>query len=259
MSVGNYAGPLGEIRGVGAGSGVALTTTAALTALPNGTRWVKLEARNFSTAVVARLALNPYLVIVEDANGTYTDDSDTAQDGDTSTTFDLDSMDTAANSHYLYVGAHVPFRGVKVDLTNVNGTASVLTVRYWDGSAWTDISDTDGTASGGVTLAQDGDVTWTVPTDWAPYAIAIGGPYGTALLYWTRWEVSVQLDADVTIAEILAYNRSTAYAEVTANLPWDFVCNKGVGGIGTIEALTNAGTANLLITAATRSDSSPFA
>ena len=257
MSVGTYHGPLGEWRGVGAAAGVALTTTAALTALPAGTRWLSLEARNFVTAVVARIALNPYLVIVEDIAGVFTDDSEVAQDGDTATTFDLDSLDTAANLNFLYVGSHLPFRGVKVDVTNVNGTASVLTVNYWNGSAWTDITDTDGTASGGVTLAQDGDVTWTVPTDWATVAAVID-PHGSELLYWTRWEVSVQLDSDVTIAEMLPFNRSTNYAEITANLPAGFVIAKGVGGISTIEALTDAGTANLLINAATRSDTSPF-
>ena len=45
--------------------------------------------------------------------------------------------------------------------------AGALTVEYYDGSDWTELTVTDGTASGGNTLAQDGTIDWQIPADWA--------------------------------------------------------------------------------------------
>ncbi|KKM25824.1 hypothetical protein LCGC14_1591050, partial [marine sediment metagenome] len=57
-------------------------------------------------------------------------------------------------------------------------------VDYWDGSAWSDISDTDNTDTG-ASLAQTGTVTFTVPSDWATQALN-----GSALLYYIRARVT---------------------------------------------------------------------
>ena len=55
----------GEVRLAGAANGVALSTTAAITSLIPGTQWVGLTPRNFSTAVVARFSINPYLTVLD--------------------------------------------------------------------------------------------------------------------------------------------------------------------------------------------------
>lgn len=107
----------------------------------------------------------------------------------------LNSMQTA---DFLYIGCARRFRGVSLDVTNTNGNAATATWEYWNGSAWTDITATDGTASGGATLAQDGLVTWTVPTDWVSNAV------NGQTLYWARLKVSAALDATVSIVEVTA-------------------------------------------------------
>lgn len=261
------AAPLGELRAIStAGGGTALTTTATTIGLPKGTKYLALTARNFATAVVAKIALTPFLFVLKTtdalvAAGNLTDASDAVQDGDTSTTLSLNSLGTAAQGDFLYVGSHLPFRGCRVDVGNTNSNASVLTVKYWDGNSWEDISDTDGTTSGGATFAQDGLVTWTIPADWAITTLIasadsalppIGVGVNTPDLYWTRWEVSAALDASVTVLELHALCRSTAYAELLAGQTLELTVSRGVGGVGAIEALTDAGTGNLIVNAGTR-------
>lgn len=257
-----YSGPLGEVRAAStAGGGTALTTTAGLIVLPDGAKHVFLTPRNFSTAVVVKFALNPYLVVMKTADDlvTVTDYSQNAQDASTATDVTLSSLGTAAQADYVFVGAHLPFRGVTIDVDAANGTASVLTVKYWTGSAWTDISATDGTAAGGASLAQDGNVTWTMPTDWAKATLrAINSPspgnviYANTPLYWTRWQFSGGLDSSTTQNSWVALNRSTVYAELVSGQSFEERVNKGVGGFAAVEALTDAGTANLIVNVATR-------
>jgi hypothetical protein len=252
-----YPGTMGEMRsarvdGVGATAGAgghSLSTTAKLVQLPPGTQIVQLLPYNYSTAVAVLFALNPYLAVLKttDALASITDYSSAAQDGDTSTTVTLNSLDTAANNDFLYVGAPLPFRGVAVDVGNTNSNASVLTVKYWNGSTWTSASATDGTASGGATFAQDGLVTWTVPTDWVPNQLGSGVAYGLDTYYWTRWEVSAALDSTVTARSMLALNRSTNYAALSANDSFIESATVGPGGLGCVEALTDAGTASLIV------------
>lgn len=261
-AVDNHAGPIGEVRRAGVASGVALTATAALTAFPTGTTYLTLLPRNAATAVVVRYALNPYLVVLKATDllatiAAITDVSENMQDADTATLLTLDSFDTIANLDAIYVGSHIPFRGVDVVGGNFNGTSSVLTVKYWNGSSWTDISDTDGTISSGATFGQNGQVTWTLPSAWVARTLVdigdatpLGGLHLADPLYWTRWEVSVALDSSVTVTAMLALNRSTNYAEFPVNIGKELRVHKGRGGIGCIEALTNAGTANLVIEAA---------
>lgn len=262
LTSGDWApGITGERRAAStAGGGTACSTTAAYATVPDGTVYVRMFPRNFSTAVVVKWAPCPYLavLITTDSLATDTDLSETVQDG-TSGTVELDSLDTAANGGFLFVGSHVPFRGVNVDVTNVNGTSSVLTVNYWNGTTWTDTSDTDGTSSGGATFAQDGNVTWTVPSGWLKTtlrAIATPVPASSTThidtpLYWTRWEVSVQLDSDTTVAGMLGMPASTAYAELPTGESESFRLSKNVGGFSGVEAVTDAGTANLIVNAMT--------
>jgi hypothetical protein len=271
-----HSGPLGEVRGAGASGGVSLSTTAAFTSFPTGTTYLTLMPRNASTAVVVRYAINPYLTVIKTtdalvAAGNLTDGSEDVQDGNTATNLNIDSLNTAANNDFIYVGSWTQFRGVNVDVGNINGTSSILTVKYRkNDDSWADISDTDGTASGGATFAQDGTVSWTVPSDWHARPLSSLGQNGigdSALaapaflvrsLYWTRWEVSVALDSSVTLLNMQSMNRSTAYAELDVSLGKELRVHKGFDGTGNIEALTDAGTANLIIECATIGVGSKF-
>lgn len=260
-----HSGPIGEVRLASASKGAALTTTATFTSFPTGTNYLTLQPRNAATAVVVRYALNPYLVIIKTTDSlaavaNLTVASETLQDNDTATELSISQLDTIANGDALYIGAHTPFRGAGVIMgSTTNDTASVLTVKYRKSDdTWADISATDGTDVGGDTLKQTGEVTWTLPTDWiARSLVDIGDTSLTApaelresALFWTRWEVSVQIDADVTVTGMQSMNRSTSYGEFLVNTGKEFRIYKGIGGIGCIEHLTDAGTANLLVEAA---------
>lgn len=271
MSTETVAGPQGEWRSATtAAGGTALTATALRIPIPRGTKQIVLIPRNYSTAVVVQYNLNPFLTILKTTDslltqGGITDYSDAAQDLSTSTKVTLNSLDTAANGNYLYVASYLPFSGVEVDISAANSNASVLTVKYWNGTTWTDISASDGTASGGATFAVDGNVTWTVPASWSTAPLkksaTSSGTGDTALnigrataefFFWTRWEVSAALDSTTDCNAMLAINRDATYAELPSGLTMTQAVNVGEGGIFSLTAKTDAGTANLILNCSTR-------
>lgn len=293
MPTENYGfGPVGEIRAAStAGTGTALTTTAAFITIPNGTFWLRLQARNWTTTTVAaRVALNPYLSIVKTTDSfataaNVTDGSVNLQDDQASTTFNM-VLDTLANGDAIYIGSATPIRGLNIvmDGANVNAVVSTSTIKYWKNTAaWTALTITDNTVTTGETLNKSGTITWTAPTDWLRAALGssnqsgVAGiaetatlgavPYSQLPLYWLRWEVSAALTAGTAAQTIVAMNRSTAYWDIPLPLvgdgttagqagaqtqPLDFLIEKGPGGVGCIEALTQASTANLIVDCATR-------
>lgn len=247
-----------EKRSAAASAGASLTTTAQRIVFPIGTQKVKLMPHTFSTAVVARFALNPYLIIIKTtdalvATANATNYSVNAQDGSTGTKVTLDSLDTLANGDIIYIGSHTPFAGVDIDINNANSIASVLTVKYWNGTAWVTISASDGTVSTGKTMAVDGIVSWTVPTAWAKTSLKAAGD--TVLtdeiyqrsLYWTRWEVSAALDSTTDANSFIAVPQTTAYAEIPSGHFEEFDIIQGQNGYSGISALTDAGTAKLVV------------
>ena len=249
---------LTEIRAASTASGgTALSTTLAQDEIPFGSDYLSITPRALSGAAVVRFALNPFLTIFYTTDAglsidNIVDISDEMQDGD-ATDHALDNF-PAASTGLIYVGARVPFRGVAVTMGDKNDDATVITVNYWNGGAWTDISDTDGTDDGGDSMKQDGSVTWTVPAAWTRASLAAIGdtfPSGTpeqgAVRYWTRWQWSNALDASIDVRTMLALNRSTSYAELVDGQTIEFKVSDRE--IGNVEALTNAGTANLIINA----------
>ncbi len=254
---------LTELRAASTASGgTALTSTLALIAIPFGSDYLSITPRNFSGAAVARVLLNPYLTIffTTDAGVTTTDISDEMQDGDT-TDVNIDDFPITGTG-FFYVGAPIQFRGVKVDIgTGNNDAAAALTVKYWNGS-WVDLATahnlSDGTDTGGAgdSFKQDGDVTWDVPSVWVKETLdGIGDtlpsekvsfvPSRSTPMYWTRWEWAAALDADTDVAGMQALNRSTAYAEYLEGQTVEVrLLDRR---IGCVEALTNAGTANLVV------------
>jgi hypothetical protein len=258
-------GPLGEWRAAStAAGGTALTSTAARIVLPIGTKLVQLIPRNYATAAVVKFNVNPWLTILKTtdllaAEANITDYSVNAQDGSTATDVTLSGLDTVANLDAVYVGAEVPFSGIAVDVDAANGTASVLAVTYWDGSAWSDITPTDGTDAAGATFGQDGNITWTVPAGWASTALVDAVPTAKKNLgilthpqFWVRIAVSAALDASTTQNSWLAINRDTTYAELPEGTAQEFSVSVGPGGVSSVTALTDAGTANLIVNCATR-------
>lgn len=257
---------LGHQRRTGAASGVACTTTAAFTPFIKGTEHINLEPRNFaSSAAIIKFAFSPYLVILkadsaDGLGGHLEDNSDVAQDGSTDTSVTLSAF---ASGRALYVGSAIPFRGAHIDVDGANSTGStVITVSYWNGAEWVDSSDTDGTISGGISLAQDGAITWTVPSAWQLSTLdklasaagesldSSGQKYKDTNMYWTKWTWNQDMDAAVTLDHILGINESTAYSELTSSTGYEGRVHHGFGtnGLGGIEMLTDTGTANVLVT-----------
>lgn len=265
MSTEVLAGQVGEIRAASTASGgTALTTTATYIQLPKGSYHAFVTPRNFSTAVVAKFIFNPWLTVLKTTDNMLTaptDYSEYAQDADASTLVDVSALSTLANGDFLLIGSHLPFRGVYIDVYGANAAGTATTaVYYWNGSAWADSSATNGTFST-MTFAVDGLVYWTVPTAWAATTLKKLYPYTpdsqyTGLnYYWTRWSVSAALaDTDVTFSSMVAANRSTAYAELLSGQAFEERISRGLNAVGCIEALTDAGTANLIVNVATVRD-----
>jgi len=59
------------------------------------------------------------------------------------------------------------FDSLDFDLSAMANPRKTLTWQYWDGAAWSTLTVVDGTND----FTQDGEVTWTVPGDWASCAV----------------------------------------------------------------------------------------
>ena len=269
MSITQLAGPFGEWRAATTAPGTAITAAVtaatALVALPPGTHYVSMEGRNYSTAVVIRWTQNPWLTVVKTTDnfavaGNATDYSDAAQDGAAATDVVLSSL---ATTGALWVGADLPFRGVFADVDSSNSNAATCVAVYWNGTTLASLSITDTTSSGSAVFAQDGSITWTMPSDWSMAAIrptivataAATIPAIAAVKYWARLTFSGALDASTTLDQLLALNRSTTYAALVTGRVAEFLVPTGTGRIGCIEAITDAGTANLIVNCATMAGS----
>ena len=121
---------------------------------------------------------------------------------------DLVKIDSAAysfaltTSSELYIGYHGPFAGRYIQIGTANSTASVMSVTYWDGSAWTAVDDLlDQTSVGGKTLATSGFVSWVNKGNWVKKAIT--GIDSDVELYWVKITVSANLHASTTVKSFL--------------------------------------------------------
>jgi hypothetical protein len=255
-----------------ASGGTAITAaTLVHVFIVDGTTMTQVQGRNYSTAVVVEFNTCPYMsfLMTTDSLATVTDGSANLQDGSTSTSFALSSLPTLANGGSLYVGSPRPFRGVKFDVDAVNGTTNATSVEYWNGSAWTGLSESDGTASGGKSFAQDGSMTWTMPATgaWVKdtlHDIWVAGslpanPVGVVASkhhvaqYWTRWHANAAMDSETTVLTALALPGLAATnngAQLVAGQVVDIYAPKDVGGIAGIEADCDAGSASLIVNCA---------
>jgi hypothetical protein len=212
------------------GSDTTLATAAAFITRP---RWAcafeAVTGGDFEWLFTEELAAALFF----DSGGTYTDLKAELVDGftpgtGTGTGTTLDSMST---TDILYLGFRNPISGIYVDVEAANGTANTIDVEYYNG-AWTDITETDGTASGGASFAVDGEITWTALTDWVRTTVNSVGTF-----YWIRIKFSVALDSDTSLFRILGIQNSRTYAQVEAGtsgdgvVPMKYLDRQRVGGI----------------------------
>ena len=186
------------------GETVTLATTVAFPqtkGIPPGMNNLQVHAPSATLENIS-LILTPKIVKLwyydDSATTKYVDLTSALTDRNTSTGTGS-SLNSFATADFIYFGCDNRFRGLSVDVTNTNGTASAATVEYWNGTAWTSITVTDTTESpGGTPLGQDGLLSWTVPTDWVRTSVNSE----PRTLYWVRYKVSVALDATVSIVEV---------------------------------------------------------
>lgn len=185
---------------------------------------------HFTTGTACTIQLCPRLRQAFTYIGTtYTDVTSSLTDRDTSTTL---SMNDWATTSILYLGCDEQFRGFYVDVGNTNSNASVIDAEYWDGNSWEDLTETDNTANpGGTALGQDGDVTWTVPTDWDVTTVN-----NSASMYWVRVKYSLQLDASVTLRDMVLLNKESAAGSFASGVVHEIGLASKVAGIEAIEA-----------------------
>jgi hypothetical protein len=97
---------------------------------------------------------------------------------------------TPATTDRMYIGHSSKFSRAKIDIaTAASGGSPTYVWEYWNGSAWTTLSVTDGTT--GFTV--DGSVTWTNPSDWATTAV------NSVTCYWVRVRFTGTLTTSPTI------------------------------------------------------------
>jgi len=103
---------------------------------------------------------------------------------------------TAAAGRY-YVCSPEIASAITLDIGTVNGNAVTAVVKSWQAGAWAsrtgDAAWDDGTASGGVTHAQDGTITWTRQS--SDTMRVLGGIMG----YWYEVTTSGAISANATI------------------------------------------------------------
>lgn len=162
--------------------------------------WVRVDPALTLTAV-------QFLEIeIEDfASATFTDLTNT-YDGYTTTTSTISF--NASHRMYIKVRDEINCGFLRFDFGGtVNANGSTLSAEYWRGeyvtpggidavAQWVPITITDGTDSAGATFAQDGDVTFVTPGDWAE--VTVDNKRGL----WLRLSVLYTLTSNVVINEI---------------------------------------------------------
>ena len=102
----------------------------------------------------------------------------------------------AANDIWILVGSVRPIQGIRFVVQTANAGASTSTVEYWNGSAWATVAGlVDGTAVGGVTLAQTGSMTFA-----STVSTARVSTYDNRLLYFYRVRVGATGTPDAGIS-----------------------------------------------------------
>lgn len=154
---------------------------------------------------------------------------------------------------YLYIGSLLPISGVKFYISTANTSTSTTSAYFWTGSEWEYAALTDGTASGGVSFAQTGSMTFTGTSCKVKEIDGV-------LLYWYRFSIT---DADDNIGvykatsvipfqpikdmwdgierKLLSFYKYTGvYTDYTGNVREDDYSSSDTGSYINIHGLTSA-------------------
>lgn len=127
------------------------------------------------------------LTVKHDNNGVFADRSLAAS------RYDIDEFttDLVAAEDYLYAGLYKPFNRLYLELKTANTTANTLAGEFWNGSAWTSLSNLVDRSVG---MTRNGFLEWKRDqTDWAK--TTVDGDE----LFWVRFRPSVDIDPGTEI------------------------------------------------------------
>lgn len=139
----------------------------------------------------------------------YTDYSTEVTDNDLTTRATLGSLNTVANGDWVVVGlSNTSWNGMDLEFSAVNSTAAVLTVEYWNGTAWVaapmaqDLTVAPALASpslrGTITLSRSGRIMFQQPSMTADWTLSTLGGYNR---YFIRLSVNAAIAATVNVTE----------------------------------------------------------
>src|SRR5712691_6573531 len=136
----------------------------------SGAKSIDGNVGSLTNVLDATLVIHSVFTTTDDA--TWTDNTTEAR-LNAGTAFKL--FITPATTDRAYFGMQVPFTRLKFDFGTLGLTATYV-FEYWNGSAWTTLTVTDGTSA----FTANGAVTWTAPGSWATTAV------NSTTLYWVR-------------------------------------------------------------------------
>jgi hypothetical protein len=172
-------------------------------------------------------------VLLDEGSG-YADYTAEVTDGTDANVMPLDSL---ANTSELYVGFDERAQGIVMRMvaSSVNGDATVVTVKYWDGDSWVSVGDlVDGTSNGTDSLAQTGMIQWDGDSFREIKSVlgGLGVPY-----FWYQLSWSVALDADVDVWEISFASKPDTIPKFTGVVNYNnhALWWPGSGGAGTLD------------------------
>ena len=231
-----YSAPVSDVYG----ESTALATTLAygdILQVRKGFKGLQFYcAAAFKFLTTPRIAK---IVLYDASEDVYHDITANGVDADTSTTFNLGTMTT---TDILYVGAVDTYLGLSIDVTSVNANTATFDEEYSSPGGWTDLPATisDGTISGGKTLAQDGVYTWGLPSNWTPAQVN-----GSEFLYYTRFIPSATLTAGTSIARLTTINKGTNYVYFPAGMTQEL--NYDEDRVGGLQFLAASGTPTVYV------------
>ena len=204
------------------GETVSLSTTAKHILFRPGYNVARLYcASDFRVGLAPKLAK---VVFFNATATTYTDYTSYAVDRNDSTHVPLDGM---ISTDILYLGFKKPVRGFYLNIGgNVNAQAATLDMEYMSAitsagvGTFTDVAaDSDGTTSGGATLAVDGLYSFTLPAVTNGRILNNGDGTLSQDLYWYRFKPSTTLSVTVDIVDIIPACDTTNYGYALADKP----------------------------------------
>ena len=121
--------------------------------------------------------------------------------------------DAPATNDYIYIGSSHVFLGLNTNLSTVGTGSPAIDWEYYNGSSWTDITETD-TDSGASTFTASGEFTWSYPYGWSTTSV------NSYTAYWIRGKLTSGYTID-PICATMSLKDSVSVTLEPRQLIWD--------------------------------------